>query len=129
MPSFLKLPVLRSAIGHMVYMPLLALSIFVSTIAGGCISDDEPKVVERITVGDTLPQFSVTTNTGETITTERLRGKRGMIVFFNTSCPDCRDELPVIQRVYDDLIGEAGIVCISREEDGRSVASYWEAEG
>ena len=51
-----------------------------------------------------------------------------LIVFFNTSCSDCRKELPVIQRFYDEN-PKYPVVCISREENEMSVSKYWESEG
>ena len=82
-------------------------------------------------MGDPLPAFSVELNTGATVSTSSLRGKVAAIVFFNTGCPDCREELPVVQQLYDLYKDndEVEIVPISREESQASVAAYWEANG
>lgn len=82
-----------------------------------------------IGVGDPLPEFSVTMSDGRVIHREALRGKPSCIVFFNTSCGDCRAELPVVEQVYR-MYGTDGTVnfaTVSREEDSGPVADYWSA--
>lgn len=106
----------------------LAMALVFSLMTVGCISDDEPEIEEKVKVGDFLPEFTVTTNGGKIIATEDLRGQKGMIVFFNTSCPDCQQELPVVQEVYNRLRGECDVLCISRGEGPESVSAYWESQ-
>ena len=100
--------------------------VFVCT-SQGCISDDEPQGI-ALSPGDSLPSFSVVCSDGATISTESLKGKKSMIVFFNTSCSDCRQELPVVQQVWETFKNdpEVVIIAISREEGPESVAKYWE---
>lgn len=66
-----------------------------------------------------------------------FRGSGGVIVFFNTSCADCRAELPVVDAAYRTLLtagqpapGLPGfdIICISRAEGPASIASFWEEQ-
>lgn len=94
----------------------------------GCISDDEEEGVGgNIMVGDTLPEFSITMNDGRVVSRETLRGKPSCIVFFNTSCGDCRAELPVMERVYRMYVesGDVTFLAVSREESAESVLGYW----
>ena len=58
-----------------------------------------------------------------------LSGKVGVITFFNTSCADCRRELPEVQRAYEALGDRAEFVCIAREEDAETIGAYWNAAG
>ena len=92
----------------------------------GCITDDEPKG-PSLSVGDPLPQFSVTMNTGEEISTQSLKGKVAVIVFFNTGCSDCRQELPVIQKLWEEYEQNltVKIVAIAREENEAEIKQYW----
>lgn len=96
----------------------------------GCISDDEPDG-GSIATGEPLPEFSVVMNTGEEINTSSLKGKVSMIVFFNTGCGDCRQELPVVQRLWDFYEGNSDvkILLISREQSEASVSAYWAENG
>ena len=90
---------------------LLALMICTS-----CINDDydsyPPQYEEVLDQGDPLPTFDIIMNDGRKITNKDFTDKVSLIVFFNTSCSDCRKELPVIQRFYE-----------------MSVNKYWESEG
>lgn len=105
------------------------LMMFVCTTTG-CISDDDPKG-PSLNVGDPLPQFSVTLNTGEEFSTSSLKGKIPVIVFFNTGCSDCRKELPVIQELWESYKEDSKvkIIVIAREESAEGIATYWEENG
>lgn len=98
-------------------------------MCGGCITEKEVTGENDLQPGDTLPFFTVTMNTGEEVSTESLRGKESMIVFFNTECADCRKELPVIDEFWQLRGNEVNVVCISRAEGETAVASYWEENG
>jgi len=94
----------------------------------GCITDDDD-VEERVRVGDKVPLFTVDViDNGErsTFSTADIDGET-VIVFFNTSCEDCRRELPKLNDYYLRHRDEAGfcMVAISREEGEESVAAYW----
>lgn len=110
---------------------ILRLAIYCILTSGiyACINDDiEMAEAEKIKVGERLPQFSVTTNDGSTFHSDSIQGYASVIIFFNTECPDCRKELPVLQSVYDKLDkSETYLLCISREQDSASVNEYWMA--
>lgn len=94
----------------------------------GCINERE-EPVWSLQVGDRLPEFEVVLNNGDQVTTESLRDSESVIVFFNTSCGDCRRELPEIQKLYDECLLQNRLVrfiCISREEGAASVAKFWD---
>jgi thiol-disulfide isomerase/thioredoxin len=114
--------------------------LFASLLFAGCMGEDEETAGNDLQVGDSLPSFSVvlTVNdvgdwrfSGSTITVSNssLKGKKAVIVFFNTSCPDCQEELPIVQKLYDMTKSNADIefLCISREEDEGSIRRYWSA--
>lgn len=106
----------------------VCLSLLISVLSS-CVMEDEPEAWS-IAVGERCPEFSVVDNFGETVTTEDLRGYTTILVFFNTSCGDCRRELPELQRYYETQIRDnpdKKILCISRGEDAESISKYWEA--
>ena len=100
------------------------------------MADDEEneEAKEYVKVGDRVPQFSVQTvladSTTATFTTARLTGET-VIVLFNTSCGDCRRELPRMNEYYLQHRGDKGfqMVAISREEGAESVAAFWREQG
>lgn len=112
---------------------LWAAAVAIFCVVSGCINDDEPESegeVWSLQVGDRCPAFSVVTDDGEIVSTKTIKGRGAVIVFFNTSCSDCRRELPLLQQRYDRHIAGGGAeqwVCISREEDAASVAAYWKS--
>ncbi len=94
----------------------------------GCVNERE-EPVWSLQVGDRLPEFEITLNNGDMVTTESLRGSESVIVFFNTSCIDCRRELPELQKLYDEFLMQnrpVCFMCISREEGAASVAKFWD---
>lgn len=95
-----------------------------------CFTEEEVSSgqADIITVGQKLPDFSVKMDDGTQVSPASLSGKPAVIVFFHTGCSDCRKELPVVQRVYDECSSQASFVCISRAEDEVAVAAYWRAE-
>lgn len=121
-------------------------------LAPACIKD---KVLQGadLTVGERLPEFSVTLDDGRTVSTEDLLGNVSCIVFFHTECPDCQKTLPLVQELYDrygvtgqisgnatngktdnDMSSEMAqnpvrFLCISREEGAEPIAGYWAANG
>lgn len=106
---------------------IIAISCLLPT---GCVTEDEPQGAD-LQVGDRLPSFSVTLNDGRTFGSETLQTGDGIIVFFTTECPDCRRELPGIQKLYDSLTPEQKMrmACIARDEDAERITAYWEANG
>lgn len=94
----------------------------------GCVTEPEGGVILK--VGDMMPRFEAQTLDGDVVSPQTLRGSESVIVFFNTDCPDCRRELPEIQKQADTEI-PLGVryICISREEGKEKVEAYWKENG
>lgn len=95
-----------------------------------CIGE-EPEPSWSVQPGERLPQFSVVDNNGIRWDNGSLAGKVSLLTLFNTSCQDCRHELPVIQRLYESYAGSGTVnfICISREQSAASVQEYWNEQG
>jgi thiol-disulfide isomerase/thioredoxin len=52
--------------------------------------------------GFLAPDFSLSTNEGETITLSDLRGKPVLINLWTSWCPPCKAEMPALEHVYQD---------------------------
>ena len=105
--------------------------LLIMVTAPGCIND-EVEPVWSLQTGDRLPDFEITLDDGSSVSTEMLKGRKSVIVFFSTGCGDCRRELPVVQDYYDECKkrdSDCFFVCISREEGEASVMAYWEENG
>ncbi|MDE5814531.1 MAG: TlpA family protein disulfide reductase [Muribaculaceae bacterium] len=98
-------------------------------LAVGCVTEkEEPEWY--LHPGDTLPQFDVTTIDGRKISSADSYSAELVIVFFNTTCPDCRRELPILQKQYEENMKhpeeeQSIYICISREEGTADVERYW----
>lgn len=93
-------------------------------LATGCIKDDEPQ--DFVKAGDMVPEFEVTLSDGTQFKSREPDGRITYLILFNTDCPDCRRELPLLQKEYEDSEPETTrYVCISREEGREAVAAYW----
>lgn len=113
------------ATGKTVLLIFAAATVFFSS---SCIRENTPEGAD-LQPGDRIPEFSVTMSDGSVAGTETLGGKVSLIVFFHTGCPDCREELPVIQKIYDNYSPGVNVCCISREESATDIASYWDEAG
>ena len=81
-------------------------------------------------IGDMLPDFEITMNDRSVVTDDDLMEGLSVIMFFHTSCPDCQNALPVMQKIYDKY-AQKGVpfVLISREEVQQDVEFFWKREG
>ena len=101
--------------------------IVLGLILSSCIKERQG---EELAVGDRLPDFEVVMNDGSVINDDILCRGVSVVMFFHTSCPDCRQVLPQMQKIYDEY-ASAGvrIVLISREDSKESVESFWQENG
>ena len=109
---------------------MIACSVLLS-ILPSCVKDNSSEPgVEKVRPGDMLPEFSVVMNDGSKVSDKDLKGYVSVIVFFHTLCPDCRQELPVVQKVYERYAADdVKFIAISREEGTESVSEYWSENG
>ena len=110
------------------FMKRLLLILSFIFIVSSCIKD-KPQGSD-LKVGDMLPDFEVVMNDGTVVSDEGLAGSVSVVMFFHTSCPDCRQALPRMQQIYDEYASK-GIVfaLISREDAEQDVEAYWNEQG
>ena len=102
----------------------------VSILLGLCGCIKEKRNGHEISVGDHIPDFEVMMSDGTIVTDASLNGAVSIIMFFHTSCPDCRQTLPVVQEIYDRYV-EKGVkfVLISREQAKEDIETFWAEKG
>lgn len=94
----------------------------------GCINEKIEGA--DLKVGDVIPDFEVVMNDGSVVDDDMLKESVSVVMFFHTSCPDCQQVLPEMQRIYDEYTPYGvNVVLISREESGASIGAYWEENG
>ena len=91
----------------------------------GCIKDN-PKGAD-LKVGDCLPDFEVVMDDGTVVTDDYLKESASVVMFFSTSCKDCRQTLPQMQKIYDEYASKGvRFALVSRAEAEASIISFWE---
>jgi peroxiredoxin len=63
-----------------------------------------------VVVGDTAPEFSITTDTGRTITRSSFGGKLLVLNFWATWCPPCVEEIPSLDQFQKTFAGSGVVV-------------------
>jgi len=113
------------------YLSLLFVCLILFTLSlPGCIKENEEEYEGgNISVNDKLPSLSLALSDGTDINDEALNGKISVILLFTTSCKDCRQQLPIIERLYKNYFENDNIVIIgiSRSEGEKSIYDYWQA--
>lgn len=93
-------------------------------LLGSCIHAIGGRDAE-VKEGDRLPHFTVVLNDGTKVTEKDYSQGRSLIAFFNTSCPDCVEDLDVLQEFHLLHSDEVRMLLVSREEAKESVDAYW----
>ena len=122
-PMFLQLPPpLRY------WMAVLAFLLAAPLWANGesLLARDKGNIV---LVGDSVPAFSVTLQSGEVLSESFWREGNIVLVFFNTTCSDCRKELPLVQELMQTHGKRYRFVAIGRAQDPEAASRFWQENG
>ncbi len=101
----------------------------ITSISQGAMADETGYIVK---VGDTAPDFIVTTVEGKTIRLSELRGKVVMLQFTASWCVVCRREMPFIESdIWQKHKGDKSFVLmgIDRDEPLETVKGFKEKVG
>lgn len=101
----------------------------ISPAFGDSIDHDTGEVLKE---GDMLPSFSLSIQKDDVTSSFGDKEKTFVIVFFNTNCSGCKNELPVIQKFYARHSHDLQLVCVSRDLKGKyqseeEISNYWKA--
>src|SRR6185437_6339479 len=69
-----------------------------------------------VSVGDTAPDFSITTDSGKVISARDFGGKVLLLNFWATWCPPCVEEIPSLNNLATQL-GPKGLVILGVSVD------------
>ncbi|MBP1949626.1 peroxiredoxin family protein [Virgibacillus litoralis] len=99
-------------------------------ISGNSISapmDEEEKAEEEVVNSDEVgleegqiaPDFELKTLEGETVKLSDFRGERVLVNFWATWCPPCREEMPDMQKFYENKDLEILAVNLTETENSK----------
>ncbi len=73
--------------------------------------------------GDLVPPFTVTSVDQRELSSESLRGRKYLVVFFSVDCEHCRKALPLLQQALSDLAdAEMSTVAVSVSPEEKTIA-------
>ncbi len=105
-------------------------------LLGSCIGEEEGgiKTENYIRVGDPVPAFTIENSFGagwnDLTSPEDFAGRKTLLVFFVTACPDCRRELPYVEYAFTRLQDEGlTVVPVGRSETHAAIDAYWAETG
>jgi len=92
---------------------------------------DRADAASLVHVGNPAPSFTLTDTDGAEFVLDTLRGKVVLVNFFATWCGPCLQELPHVQKVWDENRnqGDFALIVIGREETDESVAEFRSRHG
>lgn len=84
---------------------------------------------EGLSVGRKAPDFTLAyLEGGGSVSLKELRGKVVLLNFWSAACPPCREKMPVMQRLYDDLRERGFVVLAVNVNDLPALAGEYVAE-
>lgn len=107
-------------------MALLFVALIMIFPLGACddSSSKAQKALQGGLIGQTAPDFTLIDMQGQKVSLSQYRGKVVIINFWATWCPPCREEMPSMEKLYQDY-QDKGLVmlAVNVEENGREVVA------
>ena len=95
----------------------------------GCDDDEEDRSSQGlVSAGDSCPAFKCDDLNGVTHAFP-VSGKPSVLFFFDTNCPDCNQQFPVVNELFELYGSQAEFLAVSRGETGEVVSAYLEKYG
>ena len=106
-------------------------AVFVIVMLTACHNDNDDSSgrVTKVKVGDAVPDFTVTDVGGTDLSSSSLKGQVYVLSFFDTGCPDCQKEFPVLQQIYDKYCDSVVVINVPRSQSVDEVKQYWSGVG
>ncbi|MCL4464150.1 MAG: TlpA family protein disulfide reductase [Firmicutes bacterium] len=82
------------------YTPML---IMLLALAAAILTLSQFRSQEGLSVGQAAPEFTLNDFEGNPVSLADLRGKVVLLNFWSAACPPCREKMPTLQQVYEDL--------------------------
>ncbi len=97
-------------------------------LVGGCDSSvsQPPSVARGGLIGQQAPELTLTDMQGQPVSLAQFRGQVVILNFWATWCPPCREEMPSMERLYQDN-RDKGLVmlAVNVEANGQQAVSQF----
>ena len=99
---------------------VLVFAMLASVVAAQVTYDPDVKYAsELLKKGEQVPDFKLRSPDGKSLKLSDFKGKYVVLDFWASWCPDCRKDIPEIQRMYNNFHGKGvEFVGVSFETDG-----------
>lgn len=109
----------------MKYAFMTALAVSATMIlSSSCITDGD---TDKVKAGDTMPEFSLSSEVYGDLSSSELEGKVVYLCFFATWCPPCQLELAAVQNTLLPMFGDEEdfrLVVVGREHTDADLTEY-----
>lgn len=119
-----------------IVMRKILFTLLLPALLWSCIGDNEEVTETKnyVVVGDRVPDFEIENTLmvgwNGLKSPDDFTGKKTLLVFYVTTCGDCRRELPYIEHAFRELgAGGLTVIPISRGETYEKVQAYWTEAG
>ncbi|TGB04658.1 peroxiredoxin family protein [Halobacillus salinus] len=72
-----------------------------------------PSTSDKLKVGETAPDFTLETLSGQTVTLSELKGQKVFLNFWATWCPPCKEEMPEMEKFQQEYGDEVTVLAIN----------------
>lgn len=112
---------------RLVFMRWTVLLALVLLVFSGCensSSEPDTQAAPAGLIGAAAPDFTLVNMQGEEVSLSQLKGKVVVLNFWATWCPPCREEMPSMERLFQET-KDKGLVmlAVNAENNGRTAVS------
>lgn len=84
---------------------------------------------EKPLAGYLAPDFSLRTLDGQQVRLSDFRGRVVLLNFWATWCPSCRQEMPVLQKFFDEKGNRVQLLTVDIDEPEKVVRDFMQSNG
>jgi peroxiredoxin len=115
-----------------VHLIILALGLLWIFLSADRSNDSSARRLTAPQAGFSAPDFELAATSGETVRLSDLRGQAVLVNLWATWCPPCREEMPSIEKVYNEYQDQGFVVLavnMTYQDDARKITPFLTERG